>query len=284
MSTRLHRRLTAAGLLTLLILLCACAQKSTVSPAVTLAQTSTQRGAQAFARGDLASAQRDYTTALQVYESLGDAPGRAASLLSLARVAAQAGRSDQALAAVNQVLADPSPPGTSTLITAHGRAAALYLAKNDAPKADQHLAQAGALCGASCADAGALTVLRARSALARQQPALALQWASDALKMPMLAASTPPTLHPQASAERANALRVQAQAQAALGQHGAATSAAAAALELDRALGLADRVLLDLQLLAQGHRALGANAQAQQYQALADRAQAAGLALRGDAP
>ncbi|MBC7608705.1 MAG: hypothetical protein H7228_03870, partial [Polaromonas sp.] len=201
---------------------------------------------------------------------------------SLARVAAQAGRATDALTAVNQVLADQAQLTASTVITAHGRAAALYLAQGDATRAEQHLAQAASSCSASCTDAAALVVLRARLALAQQQPALALKLTSDALAMPVLAVATLPRLQPQASAERANALRIQAQAQSELGQHSAAAIAAGAALELDRPLGLADRVLLDLQLLAKAHRALGATALAQHYQTLAERAQAAALALRGE--
>ncbi len=263
------------------LLLCACAQRPVTPAAVSQAQASSQRGAQAFARGDLVNAQREYGTALHVYESLSDAPGRAATLLSLARIAAQSGRPADAQAALDQVLADQALLDAPTRITAHGRAAALHLSQGDPQKADAQLALAGGLCAAACADAGALAVLRARSALARQQPAEALRHAGDALALPALAPAAPPTLRPQASAERANALRVQAQAHAALGAHAAAQAAASAALELDRALGLPDRVLLDLQLLAQAYKAQGATAQAQQYQLLADRAQAAGKALRG---
>ena len=265
-----------------LCMLGACASRPAISPAATLAQTSTLRGAQAFARGDLISAQREYTTALQIHESLGDTPERAATLLSLARVASQAGRGAEALAAVNKVLADQSQLDGSTAITANGRAAALYLAQGDTSKADSHLMQAINACAGTCADAGALAVLRARMALVQQQPAQAHKLAADALAMPGLASVTPPTLRPQASAERANALRVQAQALSVLGQHDAAVVAAGAALELDRPLGLSQRVLLDLQLLANAHKARGATAMAQQYQALADRAQAAGQALRSE--
>jgi len=278
---RLRARLS--GCLALALLLCACAARPPVSPAVTLAQGSAQRGAQAFARGDLVGAQRDYARALHVYESLGDTPGRAQALLSLARIAAQSGRTADALAAVDQVLADQALLDAPTLITAHGRAAALQLSQGNGQKADGHLAQAATLCAAGCKDTGALAVLRARSALAQQQHAAALKLATDALALPQLAASTPPTLQSQPSAERANALRVQAQANAALGQHQAAATSAAAALELDRALGLADRVLVDLQLLAAAHTAMGATAQARQYQTLAERAQAASRALRADA-
>ena len=263
-------------------LLGACGSRPSISPAASLAQSSTLRGAQAFARGDLTGAEREYTTALRIHESLGDTPERAATLLSLARIAGQAGRTAEALAAVNQVLADQSQLGAPIVITAHGRAASLYLAQGDAQRAEQHLVQAANACAGACADAGALAVLRARLALAQQQPVQALKLATDALAMPGLAVTTPPGIHPQASAERANALRVQAQALLMLGQHDAAAVAASGALELDRPLGLAQRVLLDLQLLARAYQAAGATVLAQQYQSLADRAQTASQALRGE--
>lgn len=278
----MNRRANIMNASVALCMLGACGTPPAISPAATLAQASTLRGAQAFARGDLTGSRREYTTALHIHESLGDTQERAATLLSLARVSAQAGQGADALTKVNKVLADQAQLGAPMVITAHGRASALYLAQGDTQRADQHLIQATTACAGACADAGALAVLRARLALAQQQPAQALKLATDALGMPGLATATPPTLRPQASAERANALRVQAQAQSALGQHDAAAVAASAALDLDRPLGLAERVLLDLQLLANAYEALGATALARQYQSLAERAQAAGLALRGE--
>ena len=261
--------------------LTACSQAPLVSPAIAAAQASSQRGAQAFSKGELAIAQREYTTALRIHESLGDSAGRASSLLSLARIYAQAGRSDDALAAVQEVLNDPNLAGTALLITAHGRAAGLLLAKGDVTNAGLQLTRAGVLCGSGCSDAGALMVLRSRAALLQQQPALALKLATEALTL-VPAASTPPVRQPQASAERANALRVQAQAHAALGQHALAAEPAKAALELDRALGLADRIQLDLDLLAQTYSALGVPALSQQYLTLAERARAASRDLRSN--
>lgn len=280
-----HNILRALAGAALVFALFACTTRPAISPTATLAQTSSQRGAQAFARGDLAGAERDYNTALRIHESLGDNAGRAAALLSLSRIAAQAGRHEEALLVVEQLLADqPSLMALTpaTQITAYGRAAALHLAKTNTQQADQYLAQADALCLSVCADAGVLTVLRARSALVRQQPANALALANEALGLPALAAVSPPNRQPQASAERANALRIKAQALAALGQTQNASSAATEALELDQALGLADRVLPDLLLLAQLHKTLGANELAQHYETLASRAQAASQALRGN--
>lgn len=264
--------------------LAACSSKPPASnAAATFAQASMQRGANAFVHGDLSGARHEYTRALNVYESLDDVTGRAGALLSLSRIASQSGNNTEALAAVGKVLAEPSALDSATRVTAHGRAAAIYLAQGNTAMADRQLADASALCGAVCPDAAALTVIRARSALAQQQPAAALQLTGQALAMPTLAASSPPTLKPQSSAERANALRLQAQAQLALKQPGAALAAASESLRLDRALGLAERVLLDLRLLSQAHAEAGADDSARHYQLLADRAESAGKALRDNA-
>lgn len=266
------------------VVLVACGSRVPANnAAATFAQTSMQRGANAYVHGDLSGARHEYTRALNVYESLDDVKGRAGALLSLSRIASQSGNITEALAAVGKVLAEPSLLDSATLVTAYGRAAAIYLAQGDTAMADRQLERALSHCGAACPDAGALTVLRARSALAQQQPATALQLTGHALVLPALAASSPPTLKPQASAERANALRLQAQAQLALQQPGAALVAASEALQLDRALGLADRVLLDLRLLSQVHAAAGAGDSARHYQLLADRAESAGKALRDNA-
>lgn len=282
MMGRLFIRLMLAALTTAVLAACSSKPPAT-NAAATFAQASMQRGSSAYLRGDLTGAQNEYTRALNIYESLDDMKGRAGALLSMSRIASQSGNNTEALAAVGKVLAEPSALDSATVVTAHGRAAAIYLSQGNTVMADQQLASATALCGATCPDVGALTLLRARSALAQQYPALALQLTGQALAMPTLATSNLPKLKPQASAERANALRLQAQAQLALQQPGAALVAASEALQLDRALGLADRVLLDLRLLSQAHAAAGAGDSARHYQLLADRAESAGKVLRDNA-
>lgn len=270
-----------AAALFLLFFASGCSTKIPVSAASSQAQASTQRAAQAFSRADLSTAQREYQHALAIYDSLGDVPGRAASLLSLSRVASQAGQTAQALKLVSQVLADSASLPAATLATAHGRAATLYLAQQDTTQANQHTGQAITLCAGNCADAAALAVLRARIALQDKQPALAVQLASEALALPALAAQEQPTTKPQASAERANALRVRSQALLLLGQPAPAAASALEALALDRSLGLAERVLPDLLLLSQAHQQLGHTEMAGHYQGLAERARQAGQALNG---
>ena len=274
----------AATIGALIGLLSACSTAPPVSPAAAQAQNHTLDAAQAFARGDLSGARRDYGQALALHEALADTPARAAVLLSLARIASQSGQPDEAMALVLQVLAEGTGLPASTRATAHGRAAALDLAQSRPEQAVQQLDQADRLCAAACADAGALTVLRARVALSQQQAPRAIELAQAALALPALAVGEPPTLTPLAGAERTTALRVRGLAELSIGQAAQAVVSASAALRLDRELGLIDRVTPDLQLLAQAHRQLGHEDLSRQYQLLAERARLARGQLRGPQP
>ena len=181
-----------------------------------------------------------------------------------------------------QVLADGTRMPGQILATAHGRAASLWLARSEAGPALEHLAQADRLCGPPCADAPALAVLRARLALLQGDAPRAAALADAALALPALAAATGVAPGaPQPAAERANALRVRGLAQLVLGRPAEAAVSGSAALEIDRALGLVDRVAPDLQLLARAHEQLGQEDLARHYQRLAERAEQARAALRG---
>lgn len=249
-----------------------CAHRPERNAVVARAETSVQRAAQAYAKGDLAGARNGYGTALSLYESVADTEGRARTLLSLARVTAQAGKAKEALAMVETVLTEPAPLSPAVRIMAHGRAAGLALAAGDPAAARGHLDRALPLCAGACAEYAALTVLQARVSLALGQAAEALVLADRAMA---LAAAAP------AKAERASALRVRCQALAALGKFQESAAAAAEALKLDQERGLSEAVVQDLHLLAQAHQALGDMDGAQRYQTLADRARAARRALAG---
>lgn len=262
--------------------LSACAPAPTVSSTEALAASRERTAALAFERGDLDAARRDYRHALALHDALGDLPARAGVVLSLARVAAQAGRLDEARALVDQVLADASTLPVQTRARAHGRAAALELARAEPGLATLHLDQAERLCAPACADAGALTVLRARVALQQQQAPLAIALANAALALPALAAGDRPA--GQAGAERANALRVRGLAELSLGRAAEAVVSASAALELDQVLGLVERVGADLHLLSSAHQHLGNADLARHYQRMAERARQAREMMRSQGP
>lgn len=252
------------------LLTSACAHPPERNAVVARAEAMTQRAAQAYAKGELATARNNYSSALRLYESLADSEGRARTLLSLARVTAQAGKPMDARAEIEALLAEPGPLNPATRLTAHGRAAGLALTIGDTQAAQRHLDQAATLCTAPCPDGAPLTVLRARVRLTEGKAAEALTLADK-----VVADSA------HAGSEHGNALRVRAQALAALGKHREATEAATLALGFDQKRGRSELVILDLQLLAQAHQALGAPEIARRYQTLADRARAARRDLLG---
>jgi tetratricopeptide (TPR) repeat protein len=255
------------------VLIAACAGSATVkqdNALVKTAQNIERRAAQSFAAGDFDSAAAGYESAALVYETLALPDPQARARLSQARALADAGHSAKALNVVGSVLQSPSGLSADVLATAHGRAAAFTLG-SDLPLAQSHVQSALAACANTCTQLSAITVLRARTELAANHLAAATASASAALA----AAQTPN--------DRANALRTRAQTHAAQSQHAQVLPDAQQALLLDQEVGAAPRVLTDLQLLQAAYAALGDTANAARYAALANRAIAAGAALRGDA-
>ncbi len=234
------------------------------------AQNIERRASQAFAKSEFDSAAAGYESAALVYETLALPEPQARARLSQARALADAGRAPQAIEIINALLQSPAGLSPEVLTTAHGRAAALTL-DSDLPRAQTHLQNATRICANACAQNSALGVLRARTELAGNNPAAAASSASAAL-----AAA-------QNNNDRANALRARAQAHAALGQHAQVLADAQQALALDQDLGLPPRVLADLVLLQRASQAQGDTVTAARYGALAQRAAAAGAALRGEA-
>ena len=282
-SARLHRlvALTTAFIATFLI--AACASSTMPKPlnvALNSAQTLERRAAQSYAQGDLQSADAAYASAALVYESLALAQPLARARLNQARVLAEASQTPRAVQLVDAVLAQPNLGvlGVETLAVAYGRAAALQLSLGEFSKAQSFLQSALTACVSTCSAQQALQVLRARLDLALGNAAAAVQSANAALS------SNPAGGQSAGNPEQANALRVRAQAYAALSQPASSLSDANAALAIDQQAGAANRVVLDLDLIASAHQALGDSAQAQRYTQLAQAARAALLALQNGAP
>jgi tetratricopeptide (TPR) repeat protein len=167
---------------------------------------------------------------------------------------------------VNAVLQNANGLPKDVLVTAHGRAAALAM-DSDVPRAAAHVQSAELACAGTCTQLSAIAVLRARTELATNNASAAVASANAALTSA------------QNNNDRANALRVRAQAQAAQNQHAQVIADAQQALQLDQELGLAERVLIDLQLLQRASAANGDTASAARYDALAQRAAAAATTL-----
>jgi hypothetical protein len=207
------------------------------------AQNIERRASQAFAKSEFDAAAAGYESAALVYETLALPEPQARARLSQARALADAGRAPQALDIITALLQSPAGLSPEVLTTAHGRAAALTLESD----------------------------LRARTELAANNPAGAALSASAAFTAA------------QSNNDRANALRMRAQANAALGQYAQVLVDAQQALALDQGLGLPSRVLADLVLLQRASQAQGDAAAAARYSTLAQRAAAAGAALRSEA-
>ncbi len=155
-----------------------------------------QRAAQAYERGELAKARALYERALEIDASIDSVEGVAVNALSLARIDQALGDADAAHRHLDRVLESAAAAGWRA--EAAARKAQLYLAGGDAARADEWQTRAQSLCG-TCRAQAAILNLGARVALARGQPALALQRAERALQLPA---------SDEARAERANAQRI----------------------------------------------------------------------------
>lgn len=267
-----------------LVLLAGCAAPPTRSALDDRWQASLRRGQEAFARGDLATAEREYRVALLTREAVNDAQGRALAQLSLARVLEGSRGSEAALRLVQDVLADAQPLPASLRLVAHARAAGLLLQTRQLPQAGAQLDHAVQLCEGRCEELPSLELLQGRLALARGEDEAALQWARQALRT--LDGRSVPTLPAHLArhrAEGANARRLAAQALMSRGDASGALALAQLALQIDQELGQGLRVAADLELLARAHAALGNTAEAARHEQLAARARAASRALDGRA-
>lgn len=269
-------RVFSYALMVATVFIAACASSTlpkddnaTSNALVKAAQNLERRAAQSFALGEFDSAAAGYESAALVYETLALPEPQARARLSQARALADTGRTEQALALVTALLQTPAGLSTDALATAYGRAAALSL-DADLPKAQAYVQNAAKVCANTCVQSSAISTLRARTELAAKQAATAVASASAAF-----AAA-------QNNNDRANALRVRAQANAALAVHSQVMPDAQQALDFDQELGQAARVLVDLQLLQAASAALGETAAAARYAALARRAMAAAASLRGE--
>jgi len=266
-------RRAAVAVLAGVLLLAACGSpRPPQNPAQRNAETLAQAGARAWARGDAQQARAQYERALAAAESVEDFDLAGAMLLNLALVQGAAGDFAGAHARVDRIVEAPQRYGAPLVARASTRKALLYL---DAPDADAALRwadRAQAACAAPCPLDATLGNLRAHVALQRGDARQALSWSTQAAAR-----------SEEASAERANALRLSGRAQARLGQHDAAATALAQALAIDRKLGLSDRVALDLVAAADNEAARGDAAAAREFTLRAiDVYQAAGNTREAD--
>jgi tetratricopeptide (TPR) repeat protein len=246
-----------------------CGSKKPVevkSAAVESAERLERRATTAYTKGDHVGAVKDFQAAASVYESLAMSDALANTQLSLARIDSDDGRPAEALTRVSRVLSLPSAGAVispSTLLVAHGRAAALYMQQKDLAAAGRALNASEALCTVACEASSALSTLRTHWHLSANNLTAARASASASLAQ----ATTP--------SDKANALRGLAQVGLAEGQYAEAIQNAEQALALDQALGASNRVIADLDLLSDIYAKAGDAAKASNFTELSRAAAAA---------
>lgn len=259
-------RMRRAALLATLALGACGSPPKPQSPPQAAVQAAQQAGGRALARGDLAGALAAYQHALGAAESVEDFDGIATARLNLAAVHARAGRPAQADAELDHLLDTPQRYPVPLLQQAAARKALVAL---DAGRASDALtwadrAQEG--CAAPCALAPAMDNVRAAVALDQGDAARAASLAARAAA----AAGGP---------EHANALRLQGRALTKAGDTTGAAALLAQALAEDRALGLPERIALDLIHAAENEERRGRVSAARDfYERALQVSRAAGLA------
>ena len=246
----------AAVAAAVLVAACSSGPRPTPNPQRQAADSLTQGAARALARKDYAAALRQYEGALAAAESIEDFERAGSALLNLALVHSRMGQLSAAHARVDRILAVPARYGA----TLHAQAAARKaLLEVDAPDLDAALRWtdvAQSVCAEPCVVGATLADIRAHVALERSDPAAAAGHAARAVAL-----ATGGGLE----AERGNALRLLGRAQTRLGQTTEAAQSLASALDIDRTLGLPERVALDLVYAAENEERRSQAALAREY-------------------
>jgi tetratricopeptide (TPR) repeat protein len=217
-----------------------------------------QRAARAFQDRRFDEARSFYAEALRLDLSVENNDGAAANLLSLARVEQAAGRPGSAHAYLDRLLSGvPVAFAVPHQAQAAARKAQLDLDAAQLSQAADWAARAESLCRQSgCTTLAAILNLRARAALASGDARSALEILQRAPGAADAAGGR---------AERANGLRLAAEARLLLKDPEAAVQALAQALDLDQSLGLPERIYRDLMLLGQAAGQMGRRDEARSY-------------------
>lgn len=213
----------------------------------------------AWARGDVRTAIAAQERALVAARAIEDNEGIALRVLDLAALYRAAGKASEARAALAELLAEPPPldyPGRWRAAAAR-LAGSLALDGGDTAAASNWAARALEICRtARCPDGGAIVNLQARAAFLAGDRDGAIRLARKALPLNRSAND---------DEETANSSRIIGDAEIGAGRHAAARRAYAAALALDKKLGLEAKIALDLLGLGQAARGEGRTREARDY-------------------
>lgn len=276
-AARLAATLPAAVLLSAALLAAGCGSPAprTVNAPHEAALATGQRAARALQRGQTTQALALYEQALAAADSVEDFDTGGAMLLNLALVHSRLNQPREAHQRVDRVLAAPARYAGALQSQAAARKALLHLDAREGPQALQWADKAQAACDSPCALAPVLAHVRGQVALDAGD---AVQAAALATRAAELAAAGGQQV------EQANAHRLLGRAQMQLRDHTAAAASLQRALDIDRALGLPDRIALDLLYAGDNEQRAGRRAEAIAFFERALQVSvAAGLAPSADA-
>ncbi len=249
--------MTKLWVLMLPFILVACSSAPVVHPpqAIEQAKAADKDARRALRDGDLRQAQRDFSKALALQQSLDDTDASATTLINLATVTHQLNDDAGALAGLDTILLEQQPiyPPPARL-SASFRKAVILADLARLGEADSALRSAESLCANGCALGAGIAALRARILLLQGDAEGALVLAQAVSKAGNTSAE-----------ERANSLRVAALAEEKLARHADALRDFQAALQADKALALSARIAEDLQGMARVSAQLGHEQQAAEY-------------------
>lgn len=257
----------------LLLLLAGCGAPGPQPPAAQARlEDASLRGASQARAGDHAGAARRYEEALRIARSLDDADAVAVNSINLSIVYQRMGRDADARAALTLVLNDERRAFSETRrLQAELRMAIMALAVRDTAGATSWAGRARERCQPlNCAQTPSILNVQAQAALESGQPAKAFTVANAAADR---------ARSQDDPSEYANALRIVGRAQRAMGDAPAAVQALEKALEIDRELADARKIMADLLELAHASLAAGNKQAARNYQ---ERATTISRALKDD--
>ncbi len=240
-----------------IVLLAACG--STPAPrlpqALEQAQNADKDARRALRVGDLVRAQHHFAKALQLQQSLDDAAGAATAIINLATVSHQLHDEEGALNWLDKILLEKGTiyPADASIAAAFRKAVILTdLAR--VADAESTLVVADKLCEKKCTLHSGIDGLRARLLLLNGDAEGAL-----------ILATALGNADEVGKEEQANALRISAAAEEKLARYTDALLHFQRALELDKALGLGERIGEDLNGMARVAKVLGREQEASVY-------------------
>jgi tetratricopeptide (TPR) repeat protein len=246
--------------------LVACSNSPKVAPEPrlrTLALSAETEGARLYARADYIGALNRFSEAQKLQQSLDDPMAVARNQLHQARTEFALGRTEAALQRATAITREFLHVETLLFQAQANLALGRILTTND------QLTTLANVCDANCIQLGSLYLLQAHLALAEKRSNDALVLANKAL---------PVLMEKQETTELANAHRLIARAQFALGNIPQALTAANAALVMDRQLGLPEKIARDWLLVGEIQLKTNAAQSQEAYMRALSVSKAAGLA------